>query len=54
MKKYLYSIKWTQPYNQPNQYLQDLYKLYEELVEHRLEQGHFPDANRELERIMRL
>jgi hypothetical protein len=54
MKKYLYSIKWTQPYNQNNIYLQDLYNLYEELVEHRLEQGHFPDACRELERIMKL
>ena len=52
--KYLYTIKWTQPYTMTNPFLQNLWQAYEDMIERRLEAGEFTDAKRELERIMRL
>jgi hypothetical protein len=52
--KYLWTIKWTQPYSTQNPYLKELWAAYEQLVEHRLEDGDFDDARREIERIMSL
>lgn len=52
--KYLWTIKWTQPYSTQNPYLKELWETYEQLVEHRLEDGHFDEAKREIERIMKL
>jgi hypothetical protein len=54
--KYLWTIKWTQPYATDHQrpYLRGLQQQMEQVVEHWLEDGDYSDANRELERIMKL
>lgn len=54
--KYLYTIKWTQPYATDYQrpYMRGLQQQMEQVVEHWLEDGDYSDANRELERIMKL
>lgn len=54
--KYLWTIKWTQPYATDHQrpYLRGLQQQMEQIVEHWLEDGDYSDANRELERIMKL
>jgi len=54
--KYLWTIKWTQPYatNYQRPYLRGLQEQMEQVVEHWLEDGDYSDANRELERIMKL
>lgn len=52
--KYLYTIKWTQPYSMTNTFLQNLWNAYEDVVERKLAQGEFKEAQQELERIMKL
>ena len=52
--KYLYTIKWTQPYSMTNPFLQNLWQAYEDVVERKLAAGEFTEANLELERIMKL
>ena len=54
--KYLYTIKWTQPYATTYQrpYMRSLQEQMEQVVEHWLEDGDYSDANKELERIMAL
>lgn len=52
--KYLYTIKWTQPYPTSNKYLQHLWELYEEVIERRLDNKEFAEAKLEIERIMKL
>ena len=54
--KYLYTIKWTQPYatNYQRPYMRSLQEQMEQVVEHWLEDGDYSDANKELERIMSL
>jgi hypothetical protein len=54
MNKYLWTIKWTQPYTDYTPYMKELWTIYEELVERRLEDGNFDEARREIERIMKL
>lgn len=54
--KYLYTIKWTQPYATNNQrpYMRGLQQQMEQVVEHWLEDGDFTEANEVIERIMKL
>jgi hypothetical protein len=54
--KYLYTIRWTQPYATDYQrpYMRSLQQQMEQVVENWLEDGDYSDANRELERIMKL
>ena len=53
--KYLWTIKWTQPYNGNNQYMQNLWDMYERLIEQRLEEpGGCAQAKQAIERIMKL
>jgi len=53
--EYLYTIKWTQPYTGGNQYLQNLWNLYEVMLEKRIsEPGGCDQAAKEIERIMKL
>ena len=54
--KYLYTIKWTQPYatEQMRPYLRHLRDQYEAEVEARLARGEFDLAKKEIERIMAL
>ena len=54
--KYLYTIKWTQPYStyQMRPYLRKLRDEYEVQIEARLARGEFDDAKAVLARIMAL
>jgi hypothetical protein len=54
--KYLYTIRWTQPYAtyQMRPYLRHLRDEYERIIEDRLERKEFADAQQVIERIMRL
>jgi hypothetical protein len=54
--KYLYTIKWTQPYAtyQMRPYLRKLRDEYEVQIEARLDRGEFDDAKAVLARIMAL
>jgi hypothetical protein len=54
--KYLYTIKWTQPYatNYQRPYMRGLQQQMEQVVEHWLEDGDFKEANEVIERIMKL
>ena len=54
--KYLYTIKWTQPYatNYQRPYMRGLQQQMEQVVEHWLEDGDFKEANEQIERIMKL
>ena len=54
--KYLYTIKWTQPYAtyQMRPYLRHLRNEYEAVIESRLERGEFEDAKQVIARIMAL
>jgi hypothetical protein len=54
--KYLYTIKWTQPYatNYQRPYMRGLQQQMEQVVEHWLEDGDFREANEVIERIMKL
>jgi len=54
--KYLYTIRWTQPYatNYQRPYMRGLQQQMEQLVEHWLEDSDYSDAKKELERIMAL
>lgn len=54
--KYLYTIKWTQPYAtyQMRPYLRKLRDEYEEQIEARLARNEFDDAKAVIARIMAL
>jgi hypothetical protein len=54
--KYLYTIKWTQPYatNYQRPYMRGLQQQMEQVVEHWLEDGDYSDAKAVIERIMAL
>ena len=51
--KYLYTIKWTQPYATAHQrpYMRGLQEQMEQVVEHWLEDGDYSEANLIIERI---
>jgi hypothetical protein len=51
--KYLYTIKWTQPYATQYQrpYMRGLQEQMEQVVEHWLEDGDYTEANLIIERI---
>jgi hypothetical protein len=51
--KYLYTIKWTQPYATEHlrPYLRSLQEQMEKLIEHVLEQGEFKEANEAIDQI---
>ena len=53
--KYLYTIKWTQPYATQYQrpYMRGLQEQMEQVVEHWLEDGDFTEAKEVIERIKR-
>jgi len=55
-RKYLYTIKWTQPYATEYQrpYLRNMHEAVERAIESQLERNHWPEANREIKRIMQL
>jgi hypothetical protein len=54
--KYLYTIRWTQPYStwKMRPYLRQLREEYEQVIEAKLARNEFEDAKREIERIMQL
>jgi hypothetical protein len=54
--KYLYTIKWTQPYStyQMRPYLRHLRDEYEKQIEARLARNEFDDARDVIDRIMAL
>ena len=54
--KYLYTIRWTQPYStwKMRPYLRQLREEYEQIIEAKLSRNEFQDAKREIERIMQL
>jgi hypothetical protein len=54
--KYLYTIKWTQPYStyQMRPYLRHLRDEYEKQIEARLARNEFDDAKAVIARIMAL
>ena len=54
--RYLYTIKWTQPYAtyQMRPYLRQLREEYEIQIESRLARGEFDDAKAVIARIMAL
>ena len=54
--KYLYTIRWTQPYatDHLRPYLRGLHQQMEQVIEHQLEQGDFAQAQAEIARIMSL
>lgn len=54
--KYLYTIKWTQPYATTWQrpYLRGLQEQMEQVIENILEDSKFHEANEAIERIMKL
>lgn len=56
MSKYLWSIKWTQPYAtyQMRPYMRKLRNDYEAQLEAKLARGEFDDAKTVIERIMAL
>jgi len=51
--KYLYTIRWTQPYATDYQrpYMRSLQEQMEQVVEHWLEDNDFSEANQIIERI---
>lgn len=49
--KYLYTIKWSQPYAGNNPFMLDLWNRYESMIEQRLARGEFIEANKILHRI---
>jgi len=54
--KYLYTIKWSQPYAtyQMRPYLRHLRNDYEKIIEAQLERKEFTQAKEVIERIMKL
>ena len=53
--KYLWTIKWQQPYYGNNRYMQNLWDTYEYILEQKLTQpGGCDQAKKEIERIMKL
>jgi hypothetical protein len=55
-RKYLYTIKWTQPYATERQrpYLRSMHEAVERAIEAQLERKEWPQAREVIERIMRL
>jgi hypothetical protein len=55
-RKYLYTIKWTQPYATERQrpYLRTMQEAVERAIEAQLERKEWPQAREVIERIMRL
>ena len=55
-RKYLYTIKWTQPYATEYQrpYLRNIQEAVERAIEAQLARKEWTDAKREIERIMKL
>jgi hypothetical protein len=55
-QKYLYTIKWTQPYatDRMRPYLRDMREAVDRAIEFQLERNEFPQAKEEIERIMKL
>jgi hypothetical protein len=55
-RKYLYTIKWTQPYATEHQrpYLRSMHEAVERAIEAQLARKEWTDAKREIERIMKL
>lgn len=53
MNKYLYTIKWTQPYATDWQrpYLRGLQQQLEQVIENVLEQGDFKEAKEVIDRV---
>lgn len=53
MNKYLYTIKWTQPYATDWQrpYLRGLQQQLEQVIENVLEQGNYKEAKEVIDRI---
>jgi hypothetical protein len=54
--KYLYTIKWTQPYatNYQRPYLRGLQEQMEQVIESILEESQYAEANTIIKRIMAL
>jgi hypothetical protein len=54
--KYLYTIRWTQPYatDHLRPYLRNLQEQMEQVIEHQLETGDYTLAKQEIDRIMAL
>jgi hypothetical protein len=54
--KYLYTIKWTQPYatNYQRPYLRGLQEQMEQVIERILEESQYAEANTIIKRIMLL
>ena len=54
--KYLYTIRWTQPYAtyQMRPYLRQLREDFEKVIETRLERNEFTEAQEIIKRIMQL
>ena len=54
--KYLYTIRWTQPYSTDHlrPYLRQLQQELEQYIEYKLESNDFLEANEEIKRIMSL
>lgn len=52
--KHLYTIRWTQPYYQENEFLAHLQALYHEIVEAAIDDGDLMEAQAEIARIMAL
>jgi hypothetical protein len=52
-RKYLYTIKWTQPYATPYQrpYIRDMQEAIERSIEAQLERKEWPQASEIIERI---
>jgi hypothetical protein len=55
-RKYLYTIKWTQPYatDRMRPYLRTMQEAVERAIEAQLERNECPQAKGVIERIMRL
>jgi len=54
--KYLYTIRWTQPYSTVNErpYLRGLHEAMERAIEAQVERNDCPEAKELIERIMKL
>lgn len=54
--RYLYTIRWTQPYAtyQMRPYMRQLREEYEQVIETRLERNEFDEAQAVIKRIMAL
>jgi len=52
-RKYLYTIKWTQPYSTSKErpYLRSMHEAVESAIEAQLERQHWPEASAVIKRI---